>query len=1295
MQYQKLNVITGWGVWALATIVYILTIEPTASFWDCGEFIASAFKLEVGHPPGAPFFMLLARFLMIFSPVEYAATFANLLSALSSSFTILFLFWSITHLAKKMVASLGMAPTKSETWAILGSGAVGALAYTFSDSFWFSAVEGEVYALSSLFTALVFWAILKWENVADEPGHLRWLILIAYLMGLSIGVHLLNLLAIPAIALIYYFRKYPFSWKGLVITGAVAVGLLAFIQEGIIKGAVHLAGRFELFFVNDLGWAFNSGVMAYAIFLIATLTAAIWWTQKKGWWASNAFVLGMTMVLIGYSTFAVIVIRSAANPPMDENNPEDLFALVSYLNREQYGDRPLASGQFWGSPMDMKTPYSDGRATFVKSYSVYESRGRDVRVKSFRSESGANTWMKDNANDRMRIVQEYVDSGEKKASKPNFDSRFTMLFPRMYSTQANHIQSYKGWSNYKGYNEISAFNSPLSDGLMSREMFERHLSTAYFSGGMTQAELKRALNALFKEYGMRFEEDFDVASASELLVRNPETGQMSRAPLTDPSMVQTLSSYIVAALESGLNRGKEYVASLEGQRTQLESQIRSATRRANQTGSSEDVQLVRQLEGALDRIVEKQTPSQWENLRFFKDYQVGWMYFRYFLWNFAGKQSDVQGHGDFLEGNWLSGLDAIDEERLGNRSVLSQQRDNNKAHNHFYYLPLLLGLLGLIFQAIRDPRQFLVVAMLFVMTGLAIVVYLNQYPYQPRERDYAFVGSFYAFAMWIGLGVMALFEASRRLEVKQLGMILGATFGAGAVLFVTETVAQGGHALSFSVLFLSAIGGAALALSWAMKQGSLNEVLRAQILVLLALLVPGLMANEGWDDHSRAHRTTGVDFAKNYMDSLAPNAILFTNGDNDTFPLWYVQEVEGYRTDVRICNLSLLNTDWYIDQMKRQAYESAPLPIEMDEEKYRQGTRDIVILDPPRDTNNPYMDLDQAMESALNDEGMRDYGGGKSYAVLPSNSFRIQADSADLVRYGVLNEEEMKSRLDYIEWTLTDERGNPKSYILKNQFAVLDLLKNNQWERPVYFAVTTGPDSYMGLEEHFRLEGLAYRLVPIRFPKNDNPNMFGGVSEDIMYDNVMNKWHWGGMDNLEDGVYMDENNRRMVTNFRLQMANLGDQLLRDGDANRALDIFEKVLTAMPEENVPLGRVLLSVQSGLLELSATASSPGVTVFDLSDERRARAKELGKHLTRRLFDIQAEDLRYFHSLNRAQFDAVKRDRQMAKQVAELMVQTASIYLPNDSLSIDLQRDIEELEEMIEDAERAFYDMGSYDF
>ena len=1295
MTYQKLNNWTGWGVWLLATIVYLSTIEPTASFWDCGEFIASAFKLEVGHPPGAPFFMLLARFLMIFATPETAAVFANSLSALSSSFTILFLFWSITHLAKKMIVDPSGEATPAERWAVMGAGAVGALAYTFSDSFWFSAVEGEVYALSSLFTALVFWAILKWENVADQPGHLRWILVIAYLMGLSIGVHLLNLLAIPAIALVYYFKKYEFSWKGLGITTLVAVALLGFVQEGMIKGVVNLAAKFELFFVNEMGFGFNTGVLAYALFLIAFLTAAVWWTHKKGWWAANTFVLGMTLVLIGYSTFAVIVIRSAANPPMDENNPEDLFALLAYLNREQYGSRPLATGEYWGSPVDKDKPYEDGSPSYVKSYSIIEDKGRDVRVKSFRTEGGALAWMEENGTKRMRIEEEYVDSGEKRGSVANYDSRFTMVFPRMWSGQANHKQAYKQWSNYKGYNEQVGFTSPLADGAMGLAAFEQHIATAYLQSGMSKAELTRAMNSLFRTYNRRFEENFEIASATELLVKDPQSGRMQRAPLDSDEIVATLSQIIADDLQSGLTRGKAYVQHLERQRNELESQIRMATRRANQTGSADDIRTVRQLEGMLDRVEGELTPSMAENLRYFKDYQMGWMYFRYFLWNFAGRQNDTQGHGDFMDGNWLSGINSIDAERLGNQDALTGQQLENKGYNRFYYLPLLLGLLGLLFHAFRDPKQFLVVTALFVLTGMAIVVYLNQYPFQPRERDYAFVGSFYAFAIWIGLGAFALFDWSRRADVKDAVKALGTSAVVTVVLFGLEAATGGNHAMSWTIGFMTMVAALLVGLALLFQRLSVQESLRAQVMVLLTLAVPALMASEGWDDHSRAKRRTGVDFAKNYLDSLEPNAILFTNGDNDTFPLWYVQEVEGYRTDVRICNLSLLNTDWYIDQMKRQAYESAPLPIKMDEEKYRQGTRDLVILDAPRNPAAPYVDLSEALSVALDDEKKRQYAGGKKFNYFPSNSFRIAVDSAAVAMHGVLTDEEMPNRLDAIEFTLSGSDGSPKSYILKNQLAVLDMIANNQWERPIYFAVTTGPDSYMGLQEYFRLEGLAYRLVPIRYPKSANPNAFGGVATDRMYTNVMDKWSWGGMDNIEDGIYMDENNRRMVTNFRLQMSILAEELLAEEDANRALDICDEMLTRMPAQNVPLSRVLMTVQGVLMEMSVSDSLPGRKVYDLSAERRARAQELGKQVTRDLFEIQTDALKYYYSLDVNRFQSVAQERRIAKQVADVMVQTAELYMPDDSLASELTEELEALEAMIAEAEMRMANLGSFEF
>ena len=1295
MSYRKLNNWIGWGVFAIATIVYLCTIEPTASFWDCGEFIASAYKLEVGHPPGAPFFMLLARFLMVFSTPETAAVFANALSALSSSFTILFLFWSISHLAKKFATTDNEDLSVSQTWAVLGSGAVGALVYTFSDSFWFSAVEGEVYALSSLFTALVFWAILKWESVADEPRNLRWILMIAYLMGLSIGVHLLNLLAIPAIALVYYFKRYEFSWKGLLITAAVAVGLLGFIQEGLIKGVVNLAGKFELFFVNDLGMAFNTGVVVYAIVLIAVLTLAIWWTQKRDWIAANTFVLGMVMVLIGYSTFAVIVIRSAANPPMDENNPEDLFALLSYLNREQYGDRPLATGEYWGSPTDKTQPYSDGRPSFVKSFSIIEDRGVDKRIKSFRSEGAANAWMAKNGTKRTRIQDEYVDSGDRKGSVPNYDGRFTSAFPRMYSTQANHIEAYKSWSNYKGYNQTASFTSPLSDVRMNDQQFEAHISRDYLQSGMSKEGLSRALNALYRSYKLRFDERYEVASESEILVRDFESGNMQRAPLGDESILKTLAGLMVSDLQAGLTFGKSYVQRLEGEKAQLESQLRSATAQANRSGSSEDVRRVRQIEGMIDRLQTDLMPSSSENLRYFKDYQMGWMYFRYFLWNFSGKQNDFQGHGSFSEGNWISGIASIDEQRLGNQDELTEVAKSNKAYNRFYYLPLLLGLIGLIFQAIRDPRQFLVVSALFILTGLAIVIYLNQYPFQPRERDYAYVGSFYAFAIWIGLGVYALFEWARKAHIQSFVQVLGGSAGAAVILYLLETVSGGSHALSWSIAFMAGVVALVMGFAWALNALALKESLRAQLMVVLALAVPCLMATEGWDDHSRANRRTGVDFAKNYLDSLEENAILFTNGDNDTFPLWYVQEVEGYRTDVRICNLSLLNTDWYIDQMKRQAYESAPLPILMDEESYRQGTRDVVVLDRPANTAAPYLDLETAMTFALDDTKTRAFGGGKSYSVLPSHSFRIPVDSAALVKHNVLNPEEMKRRVDALDFTLSGSNGKPKGYILKSQFAVLDMIRGNNWERPIYFAVTTGPDSYMGLQSYFRLEGLAYRLVPIRYPQNDNPNAYGGVASNTMYTNVMEKWSWGGMDNVEDGIYMDENNRRMVTNFRLQLSILAEELMKEGEPDRALDILEKVLTKMPEKNVPMSRVLMSVQGALLELASTSTAPGIKVYDLSDERRALAKELGSNLTRRLFEIQTDDLNFYYSLDPARFRAVSQERRIAKQVAEVMVQTANIYLAGDSLGAELEGKLVELEASMAEAEQRIASMGAFEF
>jgi len=1159
MKFEKINVITGWVVFVVASLVYLLTIEPTSSFWDCGEFIASAYKLEVGHPPGAPFFMLLARMFMIFIPASSAAIAVNALSALCSSFTILFLFWSITHMVKKIAGKDAVLTakdsnlSKGQILAIMASGVVGALAYTFSDSFWFSAVEGEVYAMSSLFTAVVFWAILKWETLANQKGELRWIILIAYLMGLSIGVHLLNLLAIPAIAFVYYFKKYEVTKKGLIITGVVSVAILGIIQGIIIPYSVNLAGKFELLFVNDFGLAFNSGVITYAIILVLGITALLWWTAKKRYYTANTVVVGVMMLLIGYSTFAMIVIRSSANPPMDENNPENLFALLSYLNREQYGDRPLLIGQYFNTPTDMENPYKDGKDVWVKSFSI---RKGTKLVKSYRSEYDAIKYM-ETAGDGHELVEEYIESGEKKGSVPNYNSELGGLFPRMYSSQASHIPEYKKWSNYKGW--------------MSSNR---------------ERENAQKLEAKRKEYEDKLQQYAYFAENHE-----------------DPSVRDKARDEFIRT------------------------------------------------EKLLKNLNVNLRPTAMEDFRFFGSYQVGWMYWRYFMWNYAGKQNDIQGHGDVLDGNWLSGIDFIDAERLGNRDKLSETQLNNKGLNHFYFLPLLLGLFGIVLQFLKAPKDFVVVSLLFVLTGFAIVVYLNQYPFQPRERDYAYVGSFYAFAFWIGMGVYALFEAAKSLNMKGLMRIGGISLGISAVMYLMETIMNDSHSFSYALFFMSLVGLIALGLMQLLSKSGSGDMPKAAIAGVLCLIVPIIMVADGWDDHTRAKRRTAVDFAKNYLDSLAPNAILFTNGDNDTFPLWYAQEVEGYRTDVRIVNLSLLNTDWYIDQMKRQAYDSAPVPFSMEEPKYRQGTRDIVIIDGTRNKTDAFIDINLALEVCLDDSKTTRVGDGKYYNFFPTSKFSIPVDSAKVASNGTVRPIDHSKILKSIDWEIK------RSYLLKNNLMLMDLLATNNWERPIYFAVTTGPDSYVGLEPYFQLEGLAYRLVPVKHEKSKNPNVTGGIAADIMYENVMNDFQWGNMDDVEGlGVYMDENNRRMTTNLRLQMSNLAEKLAELKEDEKAIEVLDKAIAVMPEKNVPYDRVMLPLIEQYYELGE--------------------KEKGQVLLKRLFEIMESDLEYFYSLEPTFASQVYDEFSIKLSVNGRLEQVLNFYEPDSELAKEIAKKFEDL-------------------
>ncbi len=1020
----------------------------------------------------------------------------NVLSALSSSFTILFLFWTINHFGYKMAIKNSTELNTGQIIAVMASGTVGALAYTFSDSFWFSAVEGEVYALSSLFTAAVFWAILRWESLSNGKNEMRWLILIAYLMGLSIGVHLLNLLAIPAICFVVYFKRFKPSLKGIIYTSLLSLLILGVIQGGIIPGVVSFAGKFELLFVNSFGLPFNTGTIIYALLVIGLLVFGLHYTHKKGHAIANTAILAVTVIILGYSTFAVIVIRSSANPPLDENNPENVFTLLSYLNREQYGDRPLLHGQYWNSPTDPQNPRSDGSPVYTKAYVVVNKTGRTVQW--FSTQFDAQKFLEEQNQADYSINSEYIVSDDRKSAIVNYDPQFTDPFPRMYSPQESHVRAYKSWSNYVG------------------------------------------------------------------------------------TPIRTVGS--------------------DGQPT----------------------------------IINK--PTFAENMRYFFKYQVNYMYWRYFMWNFAGKQNDIQGNGGLLEGNWLSGLNFIDNERLASQDNLPSSMKENFAYNKFYLLPIALGLLGLLYQLYRRPDDWFITFLLFILTGLAIVIYLNQTPFQPRERDYAYAGSFYAFAIWIGLGVYALFDAAFNLTKKELIKAAGFTFGAGVVIFLMESIQSGGHYFSYSVLYMGALGIGLLALMYALGKGLKNTSVVAIITALITIPVPILMGAVGWDDHNRSGRYTARDFASNYLESTEPNAILFTNGDNDTFPLWYAQEVEGIRTDVRVVNLSLLNTDWYINQMKRKVYTSDPVPFSLGETKYRQGTRDVVFLDESRNTGQVYVNVDQAIDYIANDKNLRTVGGGEVVSVMPSKNFYVPVDKDFVIANGTVSEADSADIVDRVEWRID------RSYLLKNNLMQLDLLATNDWKRPIYFAVTTGPDSYIGLDKYFKLVGLAYQLVPIKAPETSNPNMYGSVNTELMYNNVMNKFKWGGMD-TEEQIYMDENNLRMTNNIRLQFANLADQLIAEEKIDKARTILDKSIEVMPDHNVPFDRLMLPIIQNY--------------YKIGDDEKANA------ILEIVFDRFAENFEYYLSTDVDKALNMRQDIQMSYAVLQRLNIFVTQMYPQEEL------------------------------
>ena len=991
-KFRLVDNIFGWIAFAIAAFVYCSTVEPTASFWDCPEFITTGYKLEIGHPPGAPFFMLTANLFSQFaSSPQTVALMVNTMSALLSAICIMFLFWTITHLVRKLILKDWDSLSLSKLIAIEASGMVGALIYTFSDTFWFSAVEGEVYAYSSAFTAVVFWLILKWEDHADEPHSDRWLVLIAYMTGLSIGVHLLNLLCIPAIVLVYYYKRVPeANLKGSLIALTISFILVAAVLYGVVPGIITVGGWFELFFVNTLGMKFNTGLIVYMILLIATVVWAIYETQQNksftrqniaftlsvgllgipfygyGW---SAFVIGaivlaalwvvvsrhnngkplvsarlmntallcMLMLMIGYSTYAVIVIRSTANPPMDQNSPEDIFTLGSYLSRDQYGDSPLLYGQAYTSEPAID---EDGMHYKMKQgapiYQRKEKASADEKDSYF----------------VVRYKNKYVYAQN-------------MLFPRMHDS--GHAGQYESWM-----------------------------------GGIT----------------------------------------------------------------------------------------------------GHDVDGVKM-------------PTQAENLRFFLSYQCNFMYWRYFMWNFAGRQNDIQGNGELEHGNWITGISAIDNMMYGDQDKLPDELKENKGHNVFYCLPLIIGLIGLFWQAWRGKRgiqQFWVVFFLFFMTGLAIVVYLNQTPGQPRERDYAYAGSFYAYAIWCGIGVAAIID-------------------------------------------------------W-LKKIKLNETLVASVVALLTLCIPIQMASQTWDDHDRSGRYTCRDFGQNYLMSLQEtgNPIIYTNGDNDTFPLWYNQDVEGVRTDARVCNLSYLQTDWYIDQMIRPAYNSPALPISWPRLDYVSGTNEYVEVVPSykEQVLQFYKDSPEEAKAQFGDEPFELKNILKYWVrskdsenhVIPTDTLYLTIDKEAVKKSGMLMASD--SIPDKMVISLQGKRA-----LYKGDLMMLEMIANANWTRPIYVALTVGSDNYMNLGDNFIQEGLVNRITPFTTAAEGAKRF----DTDRTYDLVMNKFKWGGLSTK--GLYLDETIMRMCFTHRRLVAQLALQLAHDGKKDKALKALAKIEKEIPDYNVPM------------------------------------------------------------------------------------------------------------------------------
>jgi len=987
-RYKQLNRIFGWAVFVIASVVYLMTIEPTASWWDCGEYIATAYKLQVGHPPGAPTFQLLGRFfsLFAFGDTSHVAMMVNIMSALSSSLTILFLFWSISMLAKKLVAPNGEMTT-GRMYTIFAASAIGSLAYTFSDTFWFSAVEGEVYAMSSLMTALAFWIILKWEEQADEKHAFRWLILLAFFIGLSVGVHMLNLLAIPAISYVYYFKKFKTTRWGIIYTAIISILILAFIMYVIIPWVVKLSAKFELLFVNGLGLPFNSGTIFYFLLLIGLIIWGLWYTRRKQQVIWNTIILGITFILIGYSSFVMLIIRANADTPINENAPKDAISMLSYLNREQYGDWPIFYGAYWNAPI---VDYEDGTPVYRRD-----------------SEAG-----------------KYIVIDDRKGTIPVFDERFTTIFPRMWS------------------------------------------------------RARKGSEAFYKDWG----------------------GEGRPISVTGPD------------------------------------------------GKAET----------------RNKPTFGENLNYFFSYQIGHMYIRYFMWNFAGRQNDVQGFGGPANGNWISGIPFIDKMRLGSTQTNLPDTMKNRAHNTYFFLPLILGIIGFLFHLKRDYKNTIVVASIFIMTGLAILVYLNQQPYEPRERDYAYAASFYAFAIWIGIGVIQL--------IQWLNRKIGEKVSIGVVFAVT------------------------------------------------LVLVPGLMAQQNWDDHDRSGKYACRDFAADYLNSCGPQAILFTNGDNDTFPLWYDQEVEGIRTDVRVVNLMLASGAWYIDQLYKKMYESEPIPFTLPQKDYRPGSNDIL---PYYNVGfNGYVELKDLIGwiKSPNPQTYLTLQNGQKIKFFPAKKIKLTVNKENCVKYGIVPPELVDRMVDTVYWTI---RSNQ---LYKNDIMLLDLISTTNFTRPLYFAAPSSVSHVFNVDSICFVTGFVYKFMPVRAYKDEYISGLGTVDPIASTDALLNKSAWG---NLNDPhVYVDpesfNNSIRPKTNF-LRTAK-GMMALGKKEETKAL--LDEYLHYFPESKFPWDMYMIPYAELYYQLGETSK--------------------GDSILERLAETYGQELDYYNAVTPANQVAYEQEMRTALSV-----------------------------------------------